>query len=149
MLRLEGPTSIKKTSVKQLDWYLPGWEGDTGDDLKFWFPFGLGQFGVHPLLNADVQVFLTTVSIPVLPKRPFSGSESIPYLPEYLEGITQGAAHVARLKEGGREFTDSMKEYDSFLGKMSEFSAFMDRKSSLRFTRSVGVRAQITDVKER
>jgi hypothetical protein len=149
LLRMEGQDPIQKVMLHNLDRMLPGWEATNGPALQYWFPFGLGQFGVYPLLTAPSQVVLTTVQMPVTTSRPYTGSETVPYLAEYLEAFTQYGAHVARLKEGGRDFQDSIKEYDSFLNKMSQLSRFMDRKGVIRFSKSVGARSQITDVEVR
>jgi hypothetical protein len=150
LLRMEGQEFIQKTTMFDLDTMNPTWESDPAGPVPlYWFPYGLTQFGIYPLLQAPVQVFLTVVQLPILTWRPFTGAEQIPYQQEYNEGIVQYAAHAARLKEGGKDFVDSMQQYDSFLSKMTELSKFMDRRNVWRFTRSVGARATITDIQEK
>lgn len=150
LLRMESQNPVKKSSIVNLDRMLPGWEATVAsaqdNTLQYWFPYGLEKFGVYPLLAADIQVFLTTVQLPVGVTLPYQGTEVIPYLPEYFEGIKDYSAHVARLKEGGKDFAASIAEYEFFLSQMKELSKYMDRKGVLRFSKSVGARSQVTDI---
>jgi hypothetical protein len=163
LVRMDGPGTIEKTSFWALDQDHYTWEKEFGgygsglygagpygvnhfgEQILKWFPFGIGQFGVWPLLSASVQVFLTTINLPVTVARPYTGTETVPFSTEYLEGLVNSAACVARLKEGGRDFMDGLKFYESFLSRMVELSKFGDRISKLRFTRAVGLPAQGSD----
>lgn len=150
MLRIEGPNGpLKKCWIWDLDKQYPGWEIQTGDSPRYWFPFGLTQYGIYPCLTEPAEVIQSYVATPVTAARPYTGKELVPFQLEFLEGIEDSAAHAARLKEGGADFDQSMPEYQNFLNIMRELSAFAWRKDSLRFTRAVGTQSAIGDVRKR
>lgn len=145
--RIDGPGSlgVNKTYVQDLDRLLPGWEVATGSAPQYWFPFGLTQFGIYPNLTAPVQVLVSYIQIPVTTSRPYTGAEPIPFQPEYLDGLQDWATAMARFKEGDPEFSEAMPVLNRFMSKMEELSNFAYRKGSLRFTRSIGVTANIVE----
>lgn len=149
LARMDGAGVIGKTSFWALDKDHYTWEKETGPAPQRWFPFGIGQFGIWPLLTADVQVYLTTINFPVTDSRPYTGAEPVPFSIGFQESLANSAAAIARLKEGGKDFVEGLKYYESFLTKMVELSKWGDRISKLRFTRSVGVPAQATDTEIR
>ena len=152
LMRVEGQIgAIRKTSVKDLDFLQgKGWENDTDVSLgapgvlRFWFPVGLGQFGVYPVLESPIDVVLMGVGLPVAEVRPYTGNEAIPFQQEYNEAFVRYAASVLRLKEGGPDFTQGLEDYNYFLTKMGELSSFGQRKNLMRFTRAVGSQAEVT-----
>lgn len=147
LLRIEGANSLptKKCWLWDLDKQFPGWETKTGDVPRFWFPFGLTQFGIYPCLKADVQVVLNYVQIPVNTPPLYDGTEPVNFQNEYIEGFEEYAAHVLRLKEGEPDFGQSIPEYQKFLASMEELSSFAYRKNSLRFSRTGGAQSAITE----
>src|ERR1700739_379063 len=149
LLRMDGPGTVAKTSSWALDQDKHTWANDIGPVPRKWFPFGIGRFGIYPLLQANVTVYLTTINIPVATARPYTGGESVPFSVEFQEGLVNCAAGVARLKEGGRDAMDGMIFYQSFLDRMVQLSKFGDRIGKLRFTRSSGIPAQVSDVENR
>lgn len=149
LLRIQAPNWVMKTSLWDLDRNLPGWESDYGPTPKYWYPIGLNQFGVYPLLLNPVNVTLTGVQLPINTGVPYTGNEVVPFQTEYLDGFEDYAAHVCGLKEGGQDFKSSAKVYDRFIQTMMEMSNFAYRKGSLRFTRTVGPTAQVTPVEKR
>lgn len=151
MLKIEGPNGlvIKKETLWSLSQMVPTWETETGPLPKNWFPIGLTQFGLYPKLTAQVQVIISYVGLPVpVPASPiaYTGNENIPFQVEYLEAFEEYAAAMARMKEATQEFLDGLKEFDRFLSRTWELSKFATRKGSLRFTRSKGVAAKVTEV---
>jgi hypothetical protein len=150
--RIEGPVgAIRKTSVKDLDFLQgKGWENDTDVSLgaqgvlRFWFPIGLDQFGVYPVLETPVNVVIMGVGLPVAECRPYTGNETVQFQAEYNEAFVRYAASVLRLKEGGPDFTQGLEDYNYFLTKMGELSGFGMRKNLMRFTRAVGHQAEVT-----
>lgn len=140
---------IIKTTPWDLDRFFPGWESDTGPIIKHWFPIGLTRFGIHPQLTSPASVIVSGIAEPVSTARPYTGNEPVDFQEEYREAFIDYAVHVASLKEGTKEFTDSIKVYDRFLSKMEELSKFATRKGSLRFSRSMGVPATVTPVEQR
>lgn len=149
LARMDGAGVIQKTSFWAMDQDKHTWEKDTGPLPLRWFPFGIGQFGIYPLLTANVKVYLTTINFPVSVSRPYTGAETVPFSVEFQEALVSSAAAIARLKESGKEFIEGLKFYEMFLSRMSELSKFGDRISKLRFTRSVGVPAQQSDTEIR
>ena len=149
LMRMDGPGTVAKTSAWALDQNDHEWEEDTGPVPLRWFPLGIGQFGIWPLLTADSQVFLTSINLPVPVARPFTGNEVVPFSVEFQEAIVDYASSVARLKEAGQDAFNGLAFYQMFLSKMGELSKFGDRVSKLRFTRSGGVPAQTTDTEVR
>lgn len=149
LLRIQAPNWVEKTSLWDLDRITPGWESDVGDTIDSWFPIGMTQFGIHPQLTQDTQVFLTGVRIPITSPQPYTGAEVIPFQLEYTDDFEDYAAHICGLKEGGEEFKQSSKLYDRFLAGMVEMSNFAYRKGSLRFTRGVGAPAAVTPVEKK
>lgn len=149
LLRIQAPNWVDKTTLWDLDRNTPGWESDVGDAIDYWFPIGLTQFGIHPQLTQQANVFLTGVQVPVPTPRPYAGTEPVPFQSEYFDDFEDYAAHICGLKEGGEEFMQSSKLYDRFLEGMTELSNFAWRKGSLRFTRTVGAPAAITPVEKK
>lgn len=147
---MEGPSgAIPKTFVDDLDDMVPAWENDTGSSIRFWFPIGLSQFGVYPKVTDEVRVVLSGIILPVSSGLPYTGAETVPFQVEFHEAFEEGAAHVLKVKEGGQELLNSLKNYDRFLGKCGELSKFGDRKSPLRFSVSRGGAAKVTVVESR
>lgn len=146
MMRLESNGQVKGTTIWDMDRMLPGWENDIGDTPDFWFPVGLLRFGIHPKLNAAVRVVVSGVAQTIQTPRPYTGAENVDYQEEYRDAIVDYAAHLAGLKEGTKEFMDSVRVYDRFVAKMQELSKFATRKGLLRFSRSMGFPANVTPV---
>lgn len=151
LLRIEGPGGlpIERLWVSDLDRHYPGWETQTGDVPLYWFPFGLGLFGVYPCLTAPAQVVLNYVQVPVNSPRPYTGLEVIPLQQEFIDGIEDGASHIASVKEAGVELSQSMQRYTRFVAKVGELSNFAYRTNALRFTKSGGAQSAINDVRVR
>lgn len=147
--RMDGATTIEKTSFWALDQDRHNWEADSGPLPLRWYPFGVGQFGIWPLLTVSVQVFLTTLNFPVSVARPYTGAETVPFSVGFQESLASYAASMARLKESGSDFVNGLVQYEKFLSKMSELSKFADRISKLRFTRAMGHPAQASDTQVR
>lgn len=149
MMRLESSGQVKKTTVWDLDRFLPGWESDVGNLPDYWFPIGLTQFGIHPQLNDPVSVIVSGISQPVPTPRPYAGTENVDYQEEFRDAFVDYAEHIAGLKEGTKEFVDSIKVYDRFIAKMQELSKFASRKEVLRFSRTFGARGSTSPVQVR
>lgn len=150
-VRLAGAESlsVEKCSLWDLDRQLPEWEADTGDAVQYWFPYGLGVFGVYPLLNGDAQITMSALAIPLDDGPNFTGSEPIPFQNEYQDALVSYASHIVRLKEGGVEFQASIQEYERFLKIATSLSRFAIRTGSLRFSRTGGMPAAQSPVEVR
>lgn len=138
---------IRKVSVFDLDMDKKTWQNDQPAAVPTeWFPFGMKQFGIHPQVNAPLNVIISGIQFPIVTDPPFTGNESFPFQSEFEDGIEYYAEHAARLKEGGAEWDAAMPLYESFLSLMEEFSKFGLRKGSLRFSRVLGSPAVFNDV---
>lgn len=148
LLRVDGADglAIDKCFVWDLDRHYPGWELQTGPQAQYWFPFGLTQFGIYPSLTQSQQVLLTYIQTPVTAKRPYTGTEPVPFGTEYQEGLEDLAAALARFKEGGAEFEEAQQVIQRFLSKMEQLSNFSYRRGSLRFSRGLGAQSRISEV---
>jgi hypothetical protein len=140
-------TTIDKTYVQDLDCFTPGWEVFTGPVPRYFFPFGLGQFGIFPNLTAPVEVVLSYVQYPVITPRPYTGAEVIPFQQEYLDGFSDWASGIARYKEAGLEFKEAIEVLNRALGQFESLSEFAYRKGSLRFSRGLGGSANIVETR--
>ena len=168
MLRMEGPGSVFKTSVYDLDRLLPGWQGATGYGLgpygmgpyggtvrgdvpQYWFPLGLQSFGIYPALRAPVNVILTYVALPIAtPILSLTGNEVITSTQEeYREALVDLAVVISAFKEGGQELIDALPVLNRYLSRMVELSRFGLRKGSLRFSVSLGAPARVSPVEQR
>lgn len=151
LLRVEGAGSLAydRCWVIDLDRHYPGWETKTGPVPQIWFPFGLSQFGIYPNLTAPATVILVYIQLAVSTPRPYTGAEAVPFQSEYFDALDDYAAAMARLKEGTLEFQEAIVLFQRFLSKAEELSNFAYRKGSLRFSRSLGVQAGISDARVR
>lgn len=112
-----------------------------------WFPFGMSGWGVYPQMVGGAQVKLTGILLPVSTSPPWDGTQPVPFQTEFFEGLSDYAAHVARIKESGSEFKDSVDQYQRFLMRAGEMSRFAIRKNDLRFVKgSSGASVTITPV---
>lgn len=147
LLKIDSTGVIPKRTLFDLDRQYPGWEGAaSAEKLKAWFPLGMTKFGVYPTLTEDIRVQLTYVQFTLPSSSSYQGNEQFNLQAEYNDGIIAYAAHAARLKEGGAEFSQSMNDYNYFLRKMQELGKFAAKKSAIRFTRTGGIPAKVTDV---
>jgi hypothetical protein len=151
LLRVEGGDgyAIQKCSIWDLDRHYPGWEVATGNNPTFWFPFGLGQFGIYPNLTANINVILSYVQLPFLTAPPWNGTQVIPFQPEYYDGLMDAAQHYLQLKEGDPEFSQSFAAFNRFLASCEQMSNFAWRKNSLRFTKTGGASSAITETRQK
>jgi len=151
LLRVEGTNSlpINKFFARDLDLLYPAWENDTASEIEAWFPVGLTQFGVYPKLDSKSaqSVILTYVAFPVTSPRPYTGNERVPFQEEFADAFVEYAEHVARLKEGGKEFQQSMAAYQRWLEKVQDMTNFGLRRDRLHFVRP-GVVSTFTNVRE-
>lgn len=153
ILRVENANTglpIRKVSVFDLDMDNKTWENDAAVAAPTeWFPFGLGKFGIHPQVNVNFNVILSTIQFPIVSDPPYTGNEPFPFQTEFEDAIIHYTEHAARLKEGGIEFEASMPAYEAFLAAMEELSKFAVRKGSLRFSRVHGAPVVVTDVEKK
>jgi hypothetical protein len=151
IVRIEGGNGVelKKESVWGLDRMIPGWQAETGNDLKFWFPVGLSNWGVYPLLNASIQVILTYLALPITATRPYAGTEAVPFQDEYSGMLVDHASAIASVKEGGEEFKQGLVRYDAFLARAELLSKYGVRRGSLRQSMSMGPAVRVTPVEKR
>lgn len=150
ILRVDGPGVVKKTTVYDLDRMTPGWEGVSGDQIEYWFPVGLTQFGVFPQVPTAQQVVLSYIAQPVTMASSYDGTQVIPFQNEYTFGLVEHAAAMARLKEGGKEFMDGLTQLDKSIDKLLALGKYGYKRGSVRFTRALGITAgEVNDATKR
>jgi hypothetical protein len=126
---------LQKTSYNDLGQIHPGWQtqttATTGKTILEWIPMGLKRFALYPADSyGGEELTVTGVQEPALLVNP---NDSLVIPAEYVELITECAAHVLQLKEGGRIFQDSMSMFKRAMGKMKQMSIWQgDRQPFYR-----------------
>jgi len=104
---------LRKRTLEEMDKENRKWmrEISSGNVIKQWGPVGLNLFFVYPrLLAATSTLTIVTLDIPAT-----IGEATVIALDnEYIDAIEQYVFHMARFKEGGAEFQQSMAAYDEF-----------------------------------
>lgn len=156
LLRVQGPTVVQKTDLYSLDQMLPGWQNAGGSaadpkvqQIQFWFPLGVNQFGIYPKLSQPQQVKINYLTYPVTVSPPYTGTEPVLFQQEFIDGLQEYVAHVLRLKEAGYEFQASQTNYQQFLDTMRSLTIFQARHDSLIFTQAMGVKVRANPVEVR
>jgi hypothetical protein len=133
---------LKKTSLRSLDVTLaswgPNWESDRASLPKRWAPVGVGMFVLHPAPLTPITIELSGIEIPFTDPWPPTGAETSPFQTEFDQALQIFAAHYARIKEGGAEFSEGVKLYTQFLEIGQRMTTIQDRRDALVFTRSFG-----------
>jgi len=137
ILSMTGTGFIAKESIFSLDVMKPTWEQDVGAAPKYWFSFGINQFGIYPKLTLDSNVMISFISAGYT--YPFSPTTQVLIPQEYYNGIIDYAASTMKIKEGGTEFAQGLTLYQKFLDDMSKLNAFADRIDGPRFSKTFGV----------
>ena len=117
--------------------------------IQYWFPVGVNQFGIYPQLTVPQQVSISYLAYPVTVSPPYAGTETVPFQQEFIDGLQEYAAHVLRFKEAGYEFQASQTNYQEFLDTMRQLSVFQSRHDSLVFTKAVGAKVRVNPVEVR
>ena len=149
ILRVDGPGTVMKTTVYDLDRFAYIWEGCKGDSIRYWFPVGLKQFGVYPQVPTAQQIVLSYIAAPVVMASSYAGTETVPFQNEYTFGFVECAAAMARLKEGGAEFMQGITELDAFIDKLAQLGRFSWRRGACKFSRALGIQAEVNEVTKR
>lgn len=143
-IRLRQAWPIRKTTLKELDNMYPAWEQATPTtQLIAWFPLGISGFGIYPALVAESVVTMDYLFCPINEYRPYNGSETIPFQPEFADGFSQFAAAMLRIKEGGAEAEEATQVYQQYLSRMKALSLFQDRLDMLNFSTAFGGHGQV------
>lgn len=102
--------AIEKSSVEQFDRANANWDVQYGI-LRKWAPCGLDRWFVDRQPAAAASATLTTLDEPTA----LAEADVIDLEQEYIDGLTDYVFHMARFKESGAEFQQSMENYDKFL----------------------------------
>lgn len=150
---LQGPSSeIWKCRLQDLDYGLisgPDWEEDIADTVRYWFPLGLGNFGVWPSVAQSQTVLLTGIASPITGIWPYGGSQAIPFHDEFFVALEKYAACCARLKEGGNEAEEGYKLYQEYLANMKQMTSQENRRDPFIFNEAVGAVALANPTRQR
>jgi hypothetical protein len=127
----------------------PDWEEDIADTVRYWFPLGLGTFGVWPSVAQEQTVLLTGIASPITGIWPYSGAEAIPFHDEFFVALEKYAAGYCRLKEAGNEAEEGYKLYQEYLANMKQMTAQEDRRDPFIFSGSIGAQVVANPTKTR
>jgi hypothetical protein len=106
-----GGKSLVRTSLEDLDRRDSKWESSTGKP-KRWVPIGVNLFAIHPRPASGTEsVEFTVLKVPVLIT---DDATAIDLDDEFVDVIEDYGFHIARFKEGGPEFANSMSSLEDF-----------------------------------
>ena len=151
---LQGSSSeVWKYTLQDLDYLQAAWgsdwENDIGDTVLHWAPVGFNKFVVHPSVRNTQQMLVTGIAYPVATAWPYDGTQSVPFGDEFLSAIEDYAAHYARFKEMGNEFSESFKMYESFMQTAKLMTVIQDRRDPYLFDRATGAPMQTNPISMR
>jgi hypothetical protein len=147
--------TIRKGNLFSMDYVMSGdgsptWENDVADYPTKWGPLGFNLFFVHPAPSTAIQLTLTGIQYPVIEQVwPFSGAETVPFHHECQLALELYASHVARLKEMGQEFQESLSLYDEYLSLAKRFTTIEDKRDGVIFSRTIGAQARVSPITKR
>lgn len=130
---------LASTSLWDLDYGRPGWEGETGVPSAI-APMGVNLFALWPasLTGGEALAIEGVVSAPLLSSVGFVNLGQ-----DEVETILDYAEHIAQFKEGGQEFDASQIIFQEFLKECGTRNAML--MQSARFRTWMG----LTDQKKR
>lgn len=142
-LRMRGPATLRKVSLKALDDVHPGWQKlAPSTKLRGWFPLGVSGFGIWPQLSVESQVVMDFIVSPVNAPRPYATTLPVPFQEEFTSAFPEYAATMLRAKELGAETEEAETVLTSYLDKMKQLSIFQNRLDDLVFTGPYGGNVQ-------
>lgn len=116
------------------------WTQDVGETIQQWCPIGMTMFAVHPCVSDYQTVLITGIQYPCMQTWPYTASTiDLPFADQYLATLEKYAAHYLRFKEGGDDFSESYKLYQSYLKDAQRMTQLQDRRDPVLFTMGVGV----------
>jgi len=128
-----GNSSYYKYSVDELDAAKPTWDSAATGTPNVWAPVGVNKLLVFPRPpNSTTTITATVLQLPAT----LALTDTIPLEDEFVGCLTQYAFSVARLKEGGIEFKESLNEYDRYLKRVALLTERVEWKSAPEWTRT-------------
>jgi hypothetical protein len=151
---IQGATSpLWRVSLFDMDYVQASWNGawesDTAAAPLRWGPVGFGSFFVHPAPTTAVVVNITSIPYPTTDNWPYLGSETVVFRDEYFQYLEMYAAHVARIKEGGLEWKESMELYQQYLEGAKRLTQIESKKDPVLFNFSLGGIAGLRPIQKR
>jgi len=125
------------------------WEQDMGDVIEHWAPLGFNMFVVHPSVYTGQTVLLTGIQYPSTETWPYDGAQTVPFEDQFFSALQEYAAHYARFKEAGNEFSESNKMLQSFLDQAARMTQIQDRRDIYIWSRATGAPMQVNPIKRR
>lgn len=104
---------LRKRTLEEMDKENRKWmrSVSAGNVIRQWGPVGLNLFFVYPKLTAPGSTLtIVTLDIPAT----IGEATNIALDTEYISALEQYVFHMARFKEGGAEFQQSIEAYDFF-----------------------------------
>jgi len=105
-----GDVFLRKRVLEGMDREQPRWQLQTGARPKQWGPVGINLFFLSPNPTTNQSLELTLLQQPMI----LSEDTVIDLDDEYVDALGDYVFHMARFKEGGAEFQQSLKQYESF-----------------------------------
>lgn len=148
-----GPSEVWKVTLQDLDYlqasWGPDWEQDLGDAPMRWAPIGFNKFVIHPAIEEEQVVLITGISYPSTSTWPYDGNQTVPFSDEFFVALEEYAAHYARFKEQGNEFSESFKLLQSFNQLAQVMTQIQDRRDPYIFSRATGAPMQVNPIAAR
>lgn len=143
-LRLRAPYGIRKTTLRSLDDFNPGWQqAEAGAQIISWFPLGVSGFGIYPQLTQAQNVTMDFLFCPISSPRPYTGNEQIPLQNEFSCLLPKYGAAMLRCKEGGSETEEADAVFQWYLEETKALSLFQQRLDSLIYTSAFGGKSTV------
>jgi hypothetical protein len=111
--------SLVRTSLEALDRRDSKWESTTGLP-KRWVPIGVNLFAIHPRPASGTEsVEFSVLKVPTLIT---DDATAVDLDDEFIDVIEDYGFHIARFKEGGPEFANSMSALEDFAKRVGDLA---------------------------
>ena len=111
--------SLVRTSLEDLDRRDSKWESATGKP-KRWAPIGVNLFAIHPRPASGTEsVEFAVLKVPTLI---VDDATAVDLDDEFVDVIEDYGFHIARFKEGGPEFANSMSALEDFAKRVGDLA---------------------------
>ena len=111
--------ALVRTSLEDLDRRDSKWESATGKP-KRWAPMGVNLFAIHPRPASGTEsVEFEVLKVPTLI---VDDATAVDLDDEFVDVIEDYGFHIARFKEGGPEFANSMSALEDFAKRVGDLA---------------------------
>ena len=121
--------AVDTPSVIEMDAFAPEWDSNPSAPAAV-VTAGMDFIGISPVPPAGLGVVLTLIANAPVPSV---DTDTVQASPDVLDAILDAAQHLAALKQGGSEFTDTIPLFKNFVlaamatnSRLSELGLFLD-----------------------